>query len=58
MNILKLPAPVVDCLSALFHDEKCQFSERQLRRILALPTEEEQVRAFEELRDTAEPYPS
>jgi len=54
MNILKLPAPVVDCLSGLFHDERCQYTERQLRRILALPTEEEQVRAFEQLREMTE----
>ena len=54
MNILRLPAPIVDYLSSLFHDEKCRFSERQLRQIRALPTEREQVRAFEELRAATE----
>lgn len=41
---------VVDYLSSLFHEEKAKYNERELRRILALPTEEEQVKAFEELR--------
>jgi hypothetical protein len=50
MGILRLPAPVVDYLYSLSHDEKCRYNERELRRILALPTEEKQVAAFEELR--------
>jgi hypothetical protein len=41
---------LVDCLSGLFHDGKCRFSERQLRQIRSLPTEKQQIRAFEELR--------
>jgi hypothetical protein len=44
----------VDYLSSLFHDGKCHFSERQLRRILRLPSEDEQIRAFEELRAAIE----
>jgi len=40
----------VDYLSSLCHDEECRYSERQLRQILSLPTEKEQVEAFEELR--------
>lgn len=59
MGILDLPAPIVDYLASLFHEEKCVFTERQLRRIRGLPTEEEQVRAFEELRRSVETrYPS
>jgi len=50
MDILRLPAPVVDYLSSLLDEDKCRYPERRLRMILALPTEEEQVRAFEELR--------
>ncbi len=54
MNILDLPAPIVDYLSTLLHDDKCRFTERQLRRIVRLQTETEQVRAFEELRRAME----
>jgi hypothetical protein len=54
MDVLSLPAPIVDHLSSLFHDERCRFSERQLRQIRSLPTEREQVRAFEELRAATE----
>jgi transcriptional regulator with XRE-family HTH domain len=54
MAILKLPAPIVDYLASLFHDERARYNERELRRILALPTEEEQVEAFEELRCSVE----
>jgi len=50
LSILKLPTPIVDYLSSLFHEERALYNERELRRILALPTEEEQVRDFEELR--------
>ena len=50
LSILKLPSPIVDYLSSLFHDERAKYNERELRRILALPTEEEQVASFEELR--------
>ena len=56
MNILELPGPIVDYLSSLPHEEKCRFSERELRRIVALPTEEEQVKAFEELRRAVETW--
>ena len=48
---------LVDYLSSLFHDEECGHTERQLRRILSLPTEKEQVRAFEELRRSSGPSP-
>jgi len=51
MAILDLPGPIVDCLASLFHEEKCVFTERQLRRIRGLPTEEEQVKVFEQLRN-------
>ena len=51
MGILKLPTPIVDYLASLFHDEKCRYTERRLRRILSLPTEKEQVKAFEELKE-------
>lgn len=44
MAILKLPTPIVDCLSSLFHEEEAEYNERELRRILVLPTEEEQGR--------------
>lgn len=54
MGILKLPAPVVDYLSSICHDEKCRYSERQLRQILRLPTEKEQVEAFEELKQAVD----
>ena len=50
LAILKLPPPVVDYLASLFHDERAKYNERELRRILALPTEAEQVEAFEVLR--------
>jgi hypothetical protein len=50
LSILKLPIPIVDYLSSLFHEERAQYNERELRRILALPTEEEQVKAFDVLR--------
>ena len=54
MNILDLPDPVLNCLSSMFHDEKCLYTERQLRAILSLPTEQEQSQAFEELRAAAQ----
>ena len=54
MNILDLPSPIVDYLSTLFHDDKCRFTERQLRRIVRLQTDVEQITAFEELRKAAE----
>ena len=41
MNTLDLPGAVVDYLSSLFHERKRRFAERQLRRILRLPTEAE-----------------
>jgi hypothetical protein len=50
--ILRLPHPVVDYLATLFHEEKAKYNEREIRRILILPTEEEQVKAFEELKET------
>lgn len=52
MDILTLPAPVVDYLSSLPNEDKCRYPERRLRTILSLPTEEEQAKAFEELRRT------
>lgn len=54
MSILNLPAPVVDALSTTFPDEKSRVTERRLRAILSLPTEQEQSRAFEELRASAQ----
>ena len=43
----------MDYLSSLFHDERCHFTERRVRHIVCLPTEEEQqVKAFEELRES------
>ena len=54
MAILKLPIPILDYLSSLFHEERARYNERELRRILALPTEEERVTAFEELRRTVD----
>jgi hypothetical protein len=48
---------LVDYLSGLFHGKRCRFSERQLRQIRSLPTEKEQVRAFEELRSSSGPSP-
>ncbi len=58
LGILKLPAPVVDYLSSLFHDERAKYNERELRRILALPTEAEQVKAFDELRQQVSGRPT
>lgn len=58
LAILKLPPPIVDYLSSLFHEEKAKYNERELRRILALPTEEEQVTAFEELRQQVSRQPT
>lgn len=53
LNILDLPAPVIDYLSGLSHGEKCRYTERQLRRVLTLPSEDEQMQAIEELRAAA-----
>lgn len=50
LAILRLPHPVVDYLASLLHEDKAKYNERELRRILALPTEEEQFTAFEVLR--------
>lgn len=54
MRILDLPTPIVDYLAALLPEERGRFTERQLRRIRGLSTEEEQIRAFEELRGEVE----
>ena len=54
LAILRLPHPVVDYLASLFHEDRAKYNERELRRILALPTEKEQVEAFEELRRTVD----
>lgn len=51
LAILRLPHPVIDYLASLFPDERSRYNERELRRILALPTDEERVTAFEELRE-------
>jgi uncharacterized protein YoaH (UPF0181 family) len=50
LAILKLPPPVVDYLSSLSHEEQARYNEREFRRIHSLPTEEEQVTAFEKLK--------
>lgn len=57
LGILRLPHPVVDYLASLFHEDRAKYNERELRRILALPTEEEQMKAFEELRAAIGPKP-
>ena len=54
LAILRLPHPVVNYLASLFHEDRARYNERELRRVLALPTEEEQVAAFEELRSLLE----
>lgn len=54
LSILKLPTPIVDYLSSLFHEERAKYNERELRRIVALPTEGEQVEAFEGVRRVVE----
>lgn len=41
------PAPIVDSITSLSDDEKARYGEREPRRILALPSEEERVEAFE-----------
>ena len=58
LAILRLPHPVVDYLASLFHEAITKYNERELRRSLALPTEEEQMRAFEELRAAIGARPS
>ena len=50
MAILRLPSPVVDYLASLSYEEQARYNERELRKIRSLPTEEEQITAFEELR--------
>ncbi len=50
MAILRLPSPVVDYLASLSYEEQARYNERELRRIRRLPTEKEQITAFEELR--------
>ena len=54
MTDLSLPTSVADRTSNPFHDEKCRFTERQLRRIVGLPTAEEQAKAFEKVRKAVE----
>ena len=51
---LGLPAPVEDRLSTFCDDQRCQYTERQLRRILRLSTEGEHIKVFEELRTIVE----
>jgi hypothetical protein len=50
VNIASLPRPILDCLLALPAGEQAFYTERRLRRIAALPTEEEQLAVFEDLR--------
>ena len=50
LAILKLPPLIVDYLASLSYEEQARYNERELRKIRSLPTEEEQITAFEELR--------
>lgn len=53
MGIPDLSAPIVDYLASLLHEGKCHLTERQLRGIRGLPTEEEQAEAFGEFGELA-----
>ena len=57
LNLLELPPSVVDSLSALPAEARAHYTERQLRCIVGLPTEWQQVKAFERLRKSIESSP-
>jgi hypothetical protein len=51
LNILRLPPSVLSLLMELSGSESFHCTERQLRRILVLPSSEAQIAAFEELSE-------
>jgi hypothetical protein len=56
VKIARLPQPILDYLLGLPVEQQAIYTERRLRRIVRLLTEEEQVKAFEELRRSVEAY--
>jgi hypothetical protein len=56
VKIASLPRPILDYLLSVPTEQQVFFTERRLRRIVRLPSEDEQVKAFEELRCSVEAY--
>jgi hypothetical protein len=56
VNIASLPQPILDYLLSLSAEQQVFYTERRLRRIVRLGSEEEQVSAFEGLRRSVEAY--
>ncbi len=52
LNLLKLPAQVLDYIEELPREEQLWYSERRLRRIAALESGEEQMKEFECIQST------
>ncbi len=51
MDLLTLPDKVQTYLMSLPPEEQCLYSERRLREVVGLPTEQEQVQAFGQIRE-------
>jgi hypothetical protein len=56
VNIAELPQQILDYLLSLSAEEQACYTERRLRRIVRLDSEEERVKAFEELRHSVEAH--
>ena len=54
VKIASLPRPILDYLLSLSAEQQVFYTERRLRRIVRLDSEEEQLRAFEDLRRSVE----
>ena len=54
MNLLTLPDEVQAYLMSLSPEEQCPYSERRLREVVSLPSEQVQLRAFQEIRQVAQ----
>jgi hypothetical protein len=51
MKLLTLPVPVKEYLTSLPAERSRGYPERRLREVVGLPSEQAQVRAFNELRN-------